>query len=151
MLKGISPLLSPDLLHLLASMGHGDEVVLVDANFPGAATAARGGGRLVSCLGVDAPTMLRAVLSVFPLDQAVAEPAMVMEPQAGDKRYAAGEVPEAAAQLIRLVEEHGFRCGKLERFTFYERANTAFGIVQVGEVRVFGNIILKKGVVTTGT
>ena len=148
MLKGISPLLSPDLLHLLASMGHGDEVVLVDANFPGAATAARGGGRLVTCLGVDAPTMLRAVLSVFPLDEAVAEPAMVMEPQAGDNRFA-GALPEAAAQLIRLVEEHGARCGKLERFSFYERANTAFGIVQIGELRVFGNVILKKGVVTS--
>jgi L-fucose mutarotase len=148
MLQGISPLLSPDLLHLLASMGHGDEVVLVDANFPGAATAARSGGRLVTCLGVNTPTMLRAVLSVLPLDEAVDEPAMVMEPQTGDPRYPAGVLPEAAAEIIRLVEDHGFRCGKLERFSFYERANGAFGIVQIGELRVFGNVILKKGVVT---
>jgi L-fucose mutarotase len=147
MLSGISPLLSPDLLHLLASMGHGDEVVLVDANFPAAATAARNGGRLVTCLGVDTPAMLRAVLSVLPLDEAIAEPAVVMEPQTGDPRYAAGVLPEAASQIIRLVEDHGFRCGRLERFSFYERANAAFGIVQIGELRVFGNVILKKGVV----
>jgi L-fucose mutarotase len=147
MLLGISPLLSPDLLHLLASMGHGDEVVLVDANFPAAATAARNDGRLVTCLGVDMPTMLRAVLSVFPLDQAVAEPAVVMEPQKEDPRFQ-GALPEAAAEIIDIVEGHEFRCGRLERFAFYERADRAFGIVHVGELRVYGNVILKKGVVT---
>jgi L-fucose mutarotase len=128
-------------------MGHGDEVALVDANFPGTSTAARNGDRLVTCLGVDTPAMLRAMLSVLPLDQAVAEPAVVMEPQAGDPRFPGGTLPEAAAQIIRLVEDHGFKCGKLERFSFYERANAAFGIVQVGELRVYGNVILKKGVV----
>jgi L-fucose mutarotase len=147
MLLGISPLLSPDLLHLLASMGHGDEVALVDANFPAAATAARHSHRLVTCLGVDMPTMLRAVLSVLPLDQAVAEPAVVMEPQKEDARFQ-GVLPEAAAEIIGIVESHQFRCGRLERFAFYERADHAFAIVQVGELRVYGNVILKKGVVT---
>ncbi|MDB5515079.1 MAG: ribose transporter [Tardiphaga sp.] len=150
MLQGISPLLSPDLLHLLASMGHGDEVALVDANFPAAATAARHGHRLVTCLGVDTPAMLRAVLTVLPLDKAVVEPAVVMEPQQGDARFPGG-LPEAAAEIIRLVESHEFRCGRLERFAFYERADHALGIIQTGELRVYGNVILKKGVVTVST
>ena len=147
MLQGISPLLSPDLLHLLASMGHGDEVVLVDANFPTASTSALQSHSPVTCLGVDTPTMLQAILSVFPLDKAVTEPAAVMIPQKGDPRYSA-ELPEAAAAICRLIEQHGFACGHIERFAFYDRAKAAFGIVRTGELRTFGNVILKKGVVT---
>jgi L-fucose mutarotase len=147
MLQGISPLLSPDLLHLLASMGHGDEVVLVDANFPTASTAAGQSHPPVTCLGVDTPTMLQAILPLFPLDKAVAEPAAVMVQQKGDPRYPAG-VPEAAAEICRVIEKHGSACGHIERFAFYERAKAAFGIVRTGELRPFGNVILKKGVVT---
>jgi L-fucose mutarotase len=147
MLQGISPLLSPDLLHLLASMGHGDEVVLVDANFPTASTAALQSHSPVTCLGVDTPTMLQAILPLFPLDKAVAEPAAVMIPQKGDPRYSA-ELPEAAASICRLIEQHGFTCGHIERFAFYDRAKAAFGIIRTGELRTFGNVILKKGVVT---
>jgi L-fucose mutarotase len=148
MLQGISALLSPDLLHLLASMGHGDEVALVDANFPAASTASRHNARLVTCLGVDTPTLLRAVLSLFPLDKAVAEPALIMEPQQQDKARFPNGLPEAAGEIIRVIEDHAFKCGRLERFAFYERANTCFGVVRTGELRVYGNIILKKGVVT---
>jgi L-fucose mutarotase len=147
MLQGISPLLSPDLLHLLASMGHGDEVVLVDANFPTASTAAGQSHPPVTCLGVDTTTMLRAILPLFPLDKAVTEPAAVMIPQKGDPRYSS-ETPEAAAEICRLIEAHGSACGHIERFAFYERAKAAFGIVRTGELRAFGNVILKKGVVT---
>lgn len=147
MLQGISPLLSPDLLHLLASMGHGDEVVLVDANFPAASMAAFQGHSPVTCLGVDTPTMLRAILPVFPLDKAVNEPAAVMIPQKGDPRIPGG-LPEAAADICRLIEHHGFACGQIERFAFYDRAKAAFGIVRTGELRAYGNVILKKGVVT---
>ncbi len=150
MLQGISPLLSPDLLHLLASMGHGDEIALVDANFPAASTAARSGARLVTSLGVDTPKMLSAVLSVFPLDKSVAQPAVVMEPEPEHAAKFPGGLPEAAGEIIGAVEGHGFACGKLARFAFYERANKAFGIVQTGELRVYGNVVLKKGVVSIG-
>jgi L-fucose mutarotase len=148
MLQGISPLMSPDLLHLLASMGHGDEVALVDANFPAAATAALRDRPLVTCMGADLPAMLRAVLSLLPLDKAVVEPAVVMEPQQQDVARFPGGLPEAAAEIIRIVEDHGSPCGRLGRFAFYERANTTFGIIRTGELRVYGNVILKKGVVS---
>jgi L-fucose mutarotase len=147
MLQGISALVSPDLLHLLASMGHGDEVALVDANYPAASTASRNGGRLVTCLGVNTSTLLRAILPLFPLDTAVTEPAVVMEPVQEQKANFPNGLPEAAGEIIRLIEDHKFKCGKLDRFAFYERANGAFGVVRVGELRVYGNVILKKGVV----
>ena len=148
MLQGLSPLLSPDLLHLLASMGHGDAVALVDANFPAAATAQRGGARLVTCLGSDTPTLLHAVLSVLPLDKSVAEPAAVMVPEPSFAGGFPGGVPEAAGQIAALVEARGFNCARVARFAFYEQAAKAFGIVRTGELRVYGNVILSKGVVT---
>ena len=91
--------------------------------------------------------MLRAILPVFPLDKAVAEPAAVMIPQKSDP-LSSGELPEAAADICRLIEGHGFACGQIERFAFYDRAKAAFGIVRTGELRAYGNVILKKGVVT---
>jgi L-fucose mutarotase len=139
MLKGLSPLLTADLLHVLASMGHGDEIVLADANFP-AATYAR---RLVSMPGVDAPQLLDAVLSVLPLDDFVDQPALTMQ-VVGD----ATAVPQAALEFDATLRQHG--CGpsaSLERFAFYQRAAGAFAIVATGERRIYGNILLKKGVV----
>jgi len=141
MLKGLSPLLSPDLLHVLASMGHGDEIALVDANFP-AVTHAR---RLVCLPGTTAPAVLDAVLSVIPLDTFVDQPAVTMqvvnEPDA---------VPEAVADFNALLAGQGARASVgIERFAFYERAAQAFAIVATGETRIYANIILKKGVVLT--
>lgn len=139
MLKGLSPLLSPDLLHLLASMGHGDEIVLADANFP-AATHAR---RLVRLPGVPAPAVLDAVLSVLPLDDFVPHAAFTMQ-VVGD----AQAVPPAVAEFTTVLARHGAAApASLERFAFYERAAAAFGVVATGESRVYGNILLKKGVV----
>ena len=148
MLQGISPLLSPDLLHLLASMGHGDEIALVDANFPATSTAKTSGARLVTCLGIGTPTLLKAILPLFPLDKAVPEPAFAMVPE---KEHAANfpdGLPDAAREIMVTVGETGFICGRLPRFAFYDRANKAYGVVQTGETRVYGNVILKKGVVT---
>ncbi len=139
MLKGLSPLLSPDLLHVLASMGHGDEIVLADANFP-AATHAK---RLVHMPGTSAPAVLDAVLSVLPLDDFVAQPALTMQ-VVGD----AGARPPVVDDFDAVLRQHGFGASSaLERFAFYERAAKAFAIVATGETRIYGNLLLKKGVV----
>jgi L-fucose mutarotase len=139
MLKGLSPLLSADLLHVLASMGHGDEIVLADANFP-AATHAR---RLVRMPGVSASAVLDAVLDVLPLDEFVPQAAFSMQ-VVGD----ATAMPPVVQEFDVVLQKHG--CGAtsaLERFAFYERAAKAFAIVATGESRIYGNILLKKGVV----
>ncbi len=139
MLKGLSPLLSADLLHVLASMGHGDEIVLADANFP-AVTHAR---RLVQLPGADAPQVLDAVLSVLPLDDFVAQAALTMQ-VVGD----ASAVPEVVRDFDATLARHGCApSSALERFAFYQRAAGAFALVTTGERRVYGNILLKKGVV----
>lgn len=139
MLKGISPLLSPDLLHALAAMGHGDEIVLADANFP----AATMGKRLLRLPGVPAPQVLDAVLSLLPLDTFVPHAAFTMQ-VVGD----ATAVPEVVAEFNALLHKHGCQAtASLERFAFYERAAQAFAVVATGETRVYGNILLKKGVV----
>lgn len=141
MLKGISPLLSPDLLHALASMGHGDEIVLADGNFP-SATQAR---RLLRLPGVPAPQVLDAVLSVLPLDTFVAQAAFTMQ-VVGD----AVAMPDVVMEFNAVLSRHGSpAAGSLERFAFYERAASAFAVVATGETRIYGNIILKKGVVPT--
>jgi L-fucose mutarotase len=140
-LKGLDPLLGPDLLHALASMGHGDELVVADANFP-AATLAR---RLIELSGVGAPDAARAILSVLPLDSFVAEPALVMEVVGNPT-----EAPPVVAEFERVVGAAAGRpvtLGRLARAAFYTRAQHAFAIVRTGERRLYGNLILVKGVV----
>lgn len=137
MLIGVNPLLSPDLLHALAAMGHGDEIAIVDSNFPGTACAKR----LIRMDGVSATQALDAVLSLLPLDTFVEHSAHVMQ-VVGD----AQAVPEAVADFAALIGARG-KVGSVERFTFYERARRCFAIVQTGEGRLYGNIILTKGVI----
>lgn len=139
MLTGIPALLSPDLLHLMASMGHGDELVLADANFP-AATHAR---RLIRVSGSSAPDVLHAVLGLLPLDDFVPQPAWTMQ-VVGDPSAR----PPVALEFDAILRAHGCApSAALERYAFYERASAAFGIVATGETRIYGNILLKKGVV----
>jgi L-fucose mutarotase len=143
MLKGLDPLLGPDLLHALASMGHGDELVVADANFPAAALARR----LIRLDGVDAPRALRAILSVLPLDTFTPTAAAVMA-VVGDP----GAVPAPVRDFQALVDAAAGRSvalDLLERFAFYERARGAFAVVATGERRPYGNILLVKGVVLT--
>ena len=142
MLKGIDPLLGPELLHALRAMGHGDELVVADANFPAAAVARR----LIRVDGVDAPRALQAILSVLPLDTFTSAPAAVMavvgQPEA---------VPPPVREFRALLAEAAGRAIEvpaLERFAFYERARAAFAVVVTGERRPYGNVILVKGVVT---
>ncbi|HEX6704940.1 MAG TPA: RbsD/FucU domain-containing protein [Albitalea sp.] len=145
MLKNIPPLLSPDALHALASMGHGDLVAVVDANFPAASVAAQGGARLVALPGVSAPELLRAVLAVLPLDDFQPECSWTMQ-VVGDATAVPAAVSEFADALRAVGEEAP---ASLERFAFYERARSAFVILQSGELRKYGNILLSKGVLAT--
>lgn len=141
MLKNIDPLLSPELLMVLRSMGHGDDIAVVDANFPAAAMARR----LVRLDGLTVTAVTDAILSVMPLDDFVPEAAWRME-VVGDPH---DEQPifEEFRTVIARREGTGFRLAALERFAFYERARSAYAIVATGEARLYGNIILKKGVV----
>jgi len=143
MLKGVDPVIGPELLHTLAAMGHGDELVIADANFPAAALAAR----LHRMDGLDAVRALRAILSLMPLDQYVATPAAVMA-VVGDPSATPDIVREFHDVLSAGREPVAVEC--LERFAFYERARRAFAVVATGETRLYGNIIVSKGVIAPG-
>lgn len=141
MLIGIDPLLSPDLLMILRAMGHGDEIVIVDANYPAASNARR----LVRLDGADASQALAAVLSVLPLDSFVKAPANGMQ-VVGKPR----EIPPAIADFQKIVDSRaGFpvKIARIERFAFYERAKTCFAVVATSDRRLYANIILTKGVI----
>jgi L-fucose mutarotase len=138
-LRGINPLLGPDLLHALASMGHGDSIAIVDANFPAAAYARQ----LIVLRGVDAPTVLAAILTVFPVDDFVPDPIAVMQ-VVGD----AAVLPDPVREFTGLLSQQGLQPPvALERQAFYRAAGQAFAIVQTGERRFYGNILLRKGVI----
>jgi L-fucose mutarotase len=141
MLKGIDPLLTPELLHVLRAMGHGDEIAIVDANYP----AESAGPDVVRLDAADAVRALDAVLSVMPLDTFVPEACwrmqVVGEPDAEQPVFA------AFRDVIAKREGSQFRLAGLERFAFYERASQCFAIVASGERRLYGNIILKKGII----
>jgi L-fucose mutarotase len=141
MLKGIDPLLGPDLLHALAAMGHGDELAIVDANFPAMATARR----LIRIDGTGAPAVLAAVLTLLPLDSFTDTPAAVMA-VVGDTGAVPPPVREFQAILDRIMGAP-VRLATLERAEFYERARGAFAVVATGERRFYGNVLVTKGVV----
>lgn len=141
MLRNIPPLLSPDLLSLLARMGHGDELVLADGNFPAEALAKR----LVRADGHPLLPLLEAVLIVMPLDTFVEHPAAVMQIVGEPDRRAPSW--SDFQRLIDRAEGRSVPIARIERFTFYERARNAFGIVATGETALYANLILKKGVV----
>jgi len=141
MLINIDPLLSPELLMILRAMGHGDEIAIVDANFPAKSNARR----LIRLDGVDASQTLAALLSVLPLDSFVKAPANGMQVVGKPK-----EIPPAIADFQRRVDRlAGFpiRIGRIERFAFYERAKSCFAIVATSDRRLYANIILTKGVI----
>ena len=145
MLKNIPSLLTPEALYGLASMGHGDDVAIVDANFPATAVAHRSGARLVQLAGITSPQALQAVLQLFPMDSYVPAAAWTMQ-VVGD----AGAVPAPVAEFSALLAEAGERpAATLERFEFYARTQAAFLILQTGEQRKYGNILLRKGVISS--
>lgn len=145
MLKGIDPLLGPDLLHVLAAMGHGDEIVVADANFTAQTLAA--GKALIVLPGAGLQRTAEAVLSLLPLDAAVAQPVAYM--QVSDTP--AGYRSALQRSVVASLETHGWatsaQCEAIERFAFYERVRHAFAIVHTGELQPFANFIFKKGVI----
>ena len=141
MLKNLSPLLAPELLKILCEMGHGDEIVIADGNFPAAALHNRV-VRLDAHGGVEG---LRAIMSVLPLDNYSDPNAMLMEVVPGDPV----ETPiwHEYAAVLRASEGDVTRIGHIERFAFYERARHAYAVIATGETALYANIILKKGVI----
>jgi L-fucose mutarotase len=141
MLTGIHPLSHADLLHVLASMGHGDELVIADANFPSASV----GKRLIQLPVRTSPAALEAILTLFPIDATATPGAITME-VAGSDADLLEPTRELAAVLSSRVP--AVTMGNLERQEFYARARNAFAVIRTGELRRFGNILLVKGVVT---
>ena len=141
MLKGISPLLNPDLLKILAAMGHGDDIVIGDGNFP----ADSMGKRCVRCDGHSVPELLDAILQLFPLDQFVDAPVTVMAPAPG---MLDGD-PPIWSRINEIVEKHqpGTKKEAIDRFAFYDRAKKAYACVATGEMALYACIIIKKGCV----
>jgi L-fucose mutarotase len=140
MLKGISPLISPALLEVLARMGHGDEIILADAHFPGETF----NPRVLRADGLQIPALLEAILPLFELDQYVAHPLAMMDAVPGDQLDPAVEA--AYMESILKTNPNVPAIERIERFAFYERTRKAFAVVMTGETAKYGNIILKKGV-----
>ncbi len=140
MLKGISPLISPELLETLARMGHGDEIVLADSHFP----ADSCNSNVIRADGLKIADLLAAILPLFELDSYADHQLVMMSPVEGDT--ADPDVERDYLASIRITNPGIDEPGKIDRFAFYERAGNAFAIVMTGEIRKYGNIILKKGV-----
>lgn len=140
MLKGISPLISPELLAILARMGHGDEIVLADAHFPGESL----NSKVLRADGLRIPDILAAILPLFELDTYVPHPLVMMDAVEGDTLDPS--VEKAYLESIRITNPDAAPIGRIDRFAFYERTKSAFAVVITGEIAKYGNIILKKGV-----
>lgn len=141
MLKNIPKIMSPELLKILMEMGHGDEIVLADGNFP----AETIGQRVVRCDGHGVTELLDAVMQFLPLDAYTDKPVMLMEVVKGDP--VVPTIWEDYKAVINKYEPENCKIEMIERFAFYERAKTAYAVVATGEEAIYANIILKKGVV----
>ncbi len=140
MLVGISPLLSPELLSTLYRMGHGDEIVLADAHFPGESL----GVPVIRADGLKIADLLDAIMPLMALDQYDDKNQIMMAAVAGDELD-----PSVEASYRAAIEKHhpdAPPVTRLERFAFYERSKTAFAILMTGDTAKYGNIIVKKGV-----
>lgn len=140
MLKGVSPIIPPELLKIMCEMGHGDELVIGDGNFPAASNAKR----LVRCDGHGVPELLDAILKLYPLDTYVESPVILMQVTPGDD-----VVPVIWEQYQKITDANcgSTKLSQIERFAFYERARDAYAIVATGESALYANVILKKGVI----
>ena len=142
MLIGIASCISPELLSVLSRMGHGDEIVLADAFFPGDSF----NERVIRADGIRIPLLLDGILALMNLDSYVDAPVIMMQPTSGDKLDASVEAAYRAA-----IDQHWPNTpaiARMERFAFYERAKKAFAVVMTGETATYGNVILKKGVIS---
>lgn len=141
MLKNIPKILSPELVKTLMEMGHGDEIVIADGNFP----AETIGQRVVRCDGHGVCELLDAIMNLFPLDTYTEKPVMLMEVVPGDP--VVPTIWDDYKKIINKYEPENCKIEMIERFAFYERAKTAYAVVATGEEAIYANIILKKGVV----
>lgn len=139
MLKNIPKIVCPALLKILCEMGHGDEIVIADGNFP----AENYGKRVIRADGLGGEEMLDAVLSLVPLDTYATENLLLMETTNGDP------TPEIWDKYFAIAKKHdkNLRAGALERFAFYERAKNAYAVIATGESAIYANVIIKKGVI----
>jgi L-fucose mutarotase len=142
MLKGIPSLLSPDLMHALLSMGHGDEIVLADGNFPGPSHARR----LIRADGLDVCSLLEAIVRFFPLDEFVEDYAVVMA--VVDPKAPEPSIWEEFRSVLARGEGRAVTLTAVARETFYERARRAYCVVATSERALYANLLLKKGVVS---
>lgn len=141
MLKGIPSIISPELLKILQEMGHGDSIVLGDANYPAASNAQR----LVRADGHQMPELLDAILSLFPLDTYADYQVGLMEVVPGDTTVPV--IWDKFKEIISKHEDFEVKYEFIERFEYYERAKQAFAIVSTGETALYANLILTKGVI----
>ena len=139
MLKGINPIISPELLKILCEMGHGDEIVIADANFPGVTC----GKQLIRADGHSGTAMLDAVLSLFPLDKVADKNAFLMA--VSEKNVPNPPIWQEYENIMQIYEMDNVKVEALERYAFYERAKNAFAVIQTGEKALYANIIIKKG------
>ena len=145
MLKGIPKILSPELLKVLAEMGHSDRLVISDGNFPSESMGKN--CIVIRCDGHGVPELLDAILQVFPLDTYVEKPVSLMEVMPGDPF----ETPiwEEYKTIVKNVGGHDAdSIGTIERFAFYEAARSAYAIIATSESALYANIILQKGVIS---
>lgn len=140
MLKNIPKILSPDLIKILMEMGHGDEIAIVDANFP----ATNYAKRLIRCDGIGGENILKAILKLFPLDSYSENQVTLMNVVKGDTYK-----PTIWASYKNILEKSGNDCSieYMDRYDFYERTKDAFAIIATGEEALYANIILKKGII----
>jgi L-fucose mutarotase len=141
MLKNVPTILSPELLKTLMEMGHGDEIVIADGNFPAASHTTR----LIRCDGHGVPPLLDAILQLFPLDQYVEAPVGLMSVVPGDPVQPT--IWDTYKEIVQKHESAPIPFEMIERFAFYERAKRAYAIIATGEPAVYANVILKKGVI----
>ena len=141
MLKGIPARISPELMYALMKMGHGDELVLADGNFPADSIARR----IVRADGLSVPDVLEAILQFYPLDTYVDAAAFVMQPVPGDPPKP--PIWKKFKQLLDASEGKSIQLEQVERFAFYEQAKRAYAVVATRETALYANLILKKGVV----
>ena len=143
MLKGISPLLSPELLKVLCEMGHGDELVIADGNFPCESMGKN--AVVIRADGHGVPELLDAILRLIPLDAYVEKPVALMEVVPGDT-CPTPEIWDVYKKILEKYEPDNCAIDMTERFAFYERAKKAYLIIATGETAIYANILLKQGV-----
>ena len=150
MLKGISPLISPELLATLASMGHGDEIVLADAHFPGHSC----NENVIRADGLMIDDLLEAILPLYELDHAIDDPVRMMQPS--DEELADGSIASAYEAVVSGYQATLDKAAsgkpsisRISRFEFYDHASTSFAVVMTGDTRIYANLLLAKGVTPT--